>query len=118
MLRVFAFIIAICCYIFHEKKDADLIVHNAIVYTVDSAFSTKEAFAVKDGKIIDVSSNADVLDNYTSANIIDAKRKAVYPGFIDAHAHFLEYAQSLFSVDLYNKPAGDSAACTAVCNCA
>jgi len=31
--------------------------------------------------------------------LLDAEGKAVYPGFIDAHAHFLGYAQSLISVD-------------------
>ena len=27
--------------------------------------------------------------------------QAVYPGFIDAHAHFVSYGQSLFEVDLF-----------------
>ena len=35
-----------------NKQHADLIVHNAIVYTVDEAFSKAEAFAVKDGHFI------------------------------------------------------------------
>ncbi len=35
-----------------EKQEADLLVINAKVYTVDSTFSTVEAFAVKDGKFL------------------------------------------------------------------
>lgn len=87
---------------FAQKKQADLIVHHALVYTVDSLFAKAHAFAVKDGRIAAVGSNADILSHYTSATNYDAGSKPVYPGFIDAHAHFVGYAQSLFSVDLYD----------------
>ena len=36
------------------KTEADLIVHNALVYTVDDGFSIASAFAVKDGKFVGV----------------------------------------------------------------
>ena len=81
---------------------ADLIVHHGKVYTVDSSFSVAEAFAVKDGKILAVGKDADILKAYTAKQTVDAKGKAVYPGFIDAHTHFLSYGQSLFTVNLYD----------------
>lgn len=84
----------------NTKKEADLVVFNALVYTVDSTFSIAESFAVKDGKIIGVGKSSDVLETYHAKETIDAQGKAVYPGFIDAHAHFIEYGQSLFTVDL------------------
>ena len=34
------------------KEKADLMVYNAIIYTVDSSFSTVEAMLIKDGKIL------------------------------------------------------------------
>jgi hypothetical protein len=37
----------------NSQKEVDLIVHNAMVYTVDDNFSVVEAFAVKDGKILE-----------------------------------------------------------------
>ncbi len=79
----------------------DTIVHNAVIYTVDSAFSTAEAMVVKDGKIIAVGKNDDLLKAYSAKESIDAQGKAVYPGFIDSHAHFLGYGQSLFQVSLF-----------------
>ncbi len=85
-----------------NMQEADLIIHDAKVYTVDSSFSTKEAFAVKDGKIIAVGKSEDILARYDAKEKIDAQGKAVYPGFIDAHAHFVGYGQSLFSVNLYD----------------
>ncbi len=84
------------------KKDADLILHHGKVYTVDSAFSTAEAVAVKDGKIIAVGKNEDILGAYRAGSMVDAHGMAVYPGFIDAHAHFVGYGRSLFEVNLYD----------------
>jgi len=82
------------------KTSADLIVHNATMYTIDSTFSTGEAMAVKDGKIIATGSNAEVLKNYEAKETIDAQGKFIYPGLIDAHAHFLEYGLGLNTVNL------------------
>jgi len=85
-----------------KKQQVDLIIHHAVVYTVDSNFNIAEAFAVKDGKIVAVGKNDEILGRYESKQALDAKGKPVYPGFIDAHAHFVSYGQSLFSVDLFD----------------
>jgi predicted amidohydrolase YtcJ len=68
---------------------------------VDSTFSVAEAFAVKDGKILAVGTNADILSRYGSKEMLDAKEAAIYPGFIDAHAHFVGYGEALFTADLF-----------------
>ena len=86
----------------HSKQQADLILHNGKVYTVDTAFTVAEAFAVKDGRILAVGTNKDILEHYAAANVINAEGKAVYPGFIDAHAHFVGYGRALFEVALYD----------------
>ena len=74
-----------------NMKNADLIVYNAKVYTVNNDFDIAEAFAVKDGKFIVVGSNDDILTKYVAGKKIDMKGKPVYPGFIDAHCHFYGY---------------------------
>ncbi len=89
-----------CSAIVYSQTKVDLIVHHAVIYTVDSVFAKAEAMAVNDGKIVAVGSDKDILSKYSGAKT-DAGGKAVYPGFIDAHAHFVGYAQSLFSVDLF-----------------
>jgi len=81
-------------------KKADLIVYNAKVYTVNDNFDTVEAFAVKDGKIIELGTNKDIEQVYHATERIDAGGKAVYPGFIDAHAHFYGYGESLQTANL------------------
>lgn len=85
----------------HSRQPADLILYNGRVYTVDSAFSVAQAFAVTGGKIVAIGTDADIHDRYTAAQEVDAGGKAVYPGFIDAHSHFVEYGQSLFQAMLF-----------------
>lgn len=83
-----------------QKQPVDLIIHNAIVYTVDSDFSIREAIAIKDHKIVSVGTNDEISGNYSSPETIDAERKGVFPGFIDAHCHFYGYGKSLQQVNL------------------
>jgi len=85
----------------HSRQAADLIIHHSKIYTVDSAFSTAEAMAVKDGKVLAVGKEDAILGSYSAPEVIDAGGKVVYPGLIDAHAHFVRYGQSLFTAPLY-----------------
>ncbi|SDL54512.1 hypothetical protein SAMN04488034_10586 [Salinimicrobium catena] len=83
-----------------EKETADLLVTNAKVYTVNDAFSTAEAFAVKNGKFLAVGTAAEIQEKYDAKEVIDAGGKAVFPGLIDAHAHFYRFGLQLQTVDL------------------
>jgi predicted amidohydrolase YtcJ len=68
--------------------DADLVLFNAQVYTMDARAPTAEAFAVKGGRFIAVGSNADIkglIGKHTEA--VDAQRMTVVPGFNDCHNH-------------------------------
>ena len=82
------------------NQRVDLIVHHAQIFTVNNDFSSAEAMAIQDGKIVAIGNNDDILKEYKSDSMVNAHGANVYPGFIDAHAHFLGYGQSLFSVDL------------------
>jgi predicted amidohydrolase YtcJ len=69
-------------------QDADLVVFNARVYTVDSRVPRAEAFAVKGSKFITVGSNAEakaLIGKGTQQ--YDAKQLTIVPGFIDCHNH-------------------------------
>lgn len=83
-----------------EKQKADLLIYNATVYTVDSAFSVAEALAVKDGKILATGKSKDLQDEYEAKEQMDATGKFIYPGFIDAHCHFYAYGLGLQNLDL------------------
>jgi predicted amidohydrolase YtcJ len=82
------------------QQKIDLFVYNATVYTVDKNFSTQEAIAVDKGKIIATGKTTDLQKKYEAKEKINARGKYVYPGLIDAHAHFFHYALDLQKADL------------------
>lgn len=98
------FFIAACAVVLascgFKSKEADLILHNARIYTVDGNFSTAEAIAILNGKIVAIGAEREILNEYRSKEIIDCGKKFIYPGFIDAHCHFLAYGRTLQDVDL------------------
>lgn len=74
-----------------QKKSVDLMVLNARIYTVDSAFTIAEAMVIHEGKIVETGLTADLQRKYTAKEQIDLQGKPVYPGFIDSHCHFYGY---------------------------
>jgi predicted amidohydrolase YtcJ len=75
-------------FAFAQPVDADLVVFNALVRTVDSAMPTAEAFAITSGRFVAVGSNTDIKGLIGSrTQIYDAKQMAIVPGFIDTHNH-------------------------------
>jgi len=101
MKKLLSLIILMCCLSCQTSKETvDSIIINASVYTVNSNFDKAEAFAIKDGKFVDVGTNAEIQEKYTSETIIDAKGQTVVPGLIDAHCHFLGMGFNQQSVNL------------------
>ncbi|RYG02964.1 MAG: amidohydrolase, partial [Chitinophagaceae bacterium] len=76
------------------------VIYNAQIYTVNESFQIVEAMAVKDGKILALGKSADIRKKYPADEEYNAQGKSVYPGFIDAHAHFFGYAESLNDANL------------------
>ncbi|MDC7126125.1 MAG: amidohydrolase, partial [Spirochaetales bacterium] len=67
---------------------ADTILTNANVYTVDKNKNSAEAIAIKDGKIIFIGSDSEIM-NYKGdkTTVYDLEKKLVLPSFIDSHMH-------------------------------
>src|SRR3569833_2793337 len=85
--------------LFAQRKKVDLLIYNAKIYTVDSKFSIATAIAINKGKIVDVGHNG-LRQKYWPLQSINAEGKFIYPGFIDAHAHFYGYANGLQNANL------------------
>jgi predicted amidohydrolase YtcJ len=80
---------------------ADLIILNAIVWTVDKTHPTAQAVAVLGDRIVAVGSNGDVEAWHDGrTRTIDASGKLLLPGFNDSHVHFVDGGLSLDSVQL------------------
>jgi predicted amidohydrolase YtcJ len=83
-----------------STSKVDLLIYNAKIYTVDSSFSVAEAIAVRDGKVVAVGTTKELTETYFSDNKINADGKFMYPGLIDAHAHFFRYGLGLQTANL------------------
>ncbi|HEY9184395.1 MAG TPA: amidohydrolase family protein [Salegentibacter sp.] len=83
-----------------EKESVDLLVYNAKVYTVNPDFETAEAFVVKNGKFLETGTTNALREKYKANENLDVGGKAVFPGFIDAHAHFFGLGLQQQKVDL------------------
>ena len=71
-----------------DVQDADLVVFNARVFTVDVAAPRAEAFAVKGGRFLAVGTTADIKALAgKSTQTYDAKGMTIVPGFTDCHNH-------------------------------
>jgi predicted amidohydrolase YtcJ len=90
-----------------QTQEADLVVHNATIYTVDEDFSTYSAMAIRDGKIIELGAEREILNRYKAKETVDAKKMSVYPGFIDAHSHFIGYARNQGELALWGVASED-----------
>lgn len=67
---------------------ADLVLHNGKVVTVDRAFTVSEALAVGGGRILRVGSNAEVMRaRGPFTRVVDLAGRTVIPGLIDSHVH-------------------------------
>lgn len=82
------------------KQTVDLLVKNAVVYTVDKNFDTATAFAVSGGKIVEVGNSEELESKYKPKQIYDAEGKTIVPGLIDAHAHLYGLGLYMQAVDL------------------
>lgn len=83
-----------------NKKNADLLIYNAHIYTIDSGFSKTDAMAIANGKIMATGNREALEKEFDAKEKLDADGKFIYPGFIDAHAHFAGYGNSLQAVNL------------------
>jgi predicted amidohydrolase YtcJ len=71
-----------------DAQDADLVVFNAKVYTVDPGMPRAEAFAMKSGRFVAVGSTPDMKALAgKSTQMFDAKQMTLVPGFTDCHNH-------------------------------
>jgi len=80
---------------------ADLLIINGNVYTADGTGRFVQAVAISGGKVLRVGSNQEIEDlRGSSTHVIDARGRAVVPGFNDSHVHFLSGGLGLSQVDL------------------
>ncbi len=73
----------------NPKENADLLLTNAIVLTMDENLTQFErgAVAIKGEQILAVGEEQEILKTYQAKNTVDCGNKVVMPGLINAHTH-------------------------------
>jgi predicted amidohydrolase YtcJ len=74
--------------------EADLLLTNGHLITLDDRASSASAMAVKDGRIIAVGSDSEV-QTFSAARHTNLQGKTITPGFIDSHIHLYAYGEML-----------------------
>ncbi len=100
MNRSFLLLLLLATGCAFRSEPADLVVHNARIHTLDEANTVAQAMAIRDGRIIEIGPERQVLNKYAATETFDAAGRSVYPGFIDGHCHFFGYGLNKQKVDL------------------
>lgn len=85
--------------------EADLLLINGKIVTVDTEFSIKEAVAIKDGKIIETGSTKEMEKlKGDETEVIDLEGGTVLPGLYDSHLHMLNTGATLQLINCRTPP--------------
>ncbi|MCK4700259.1 MAG: amidohydrolase family protein, partial [Bacteroidales bacterium] len=102
---LFAFFVINGCSGDRNFEPADLVIHNAKIFTVNDENPQATAVAVKGEWIMSVGDYKKIkkyIDS-ESTKVIDADGRLVIPGFNDAHAHFgpvnIDYIELRYTID-------------------
>lgn len=83
-----------------KGQSVDLVIHNAKIHTMDDRNSVAQAIAIRDGKIVEVGPDRQIMNKYSADEFIDAEGKDIFPGFADAHGHMMSLARQKLSANL------------------
>lgn len=95
-----ALVIAVSLSACYHSQEADLVVHNARIHGMDESGTTHQAMAIRDGRIVELGPERQILNRYAAEKKFDAGGRTIYPGFIDGHCHFFGYGLNKQKVDL------------------
>lgn len=103
LLSLFAILLLWGCQQESTSEEADLILLNGNIYTVDESLPRAEALAVKGDRIMKVGSNADLEALKGDSTVVyDLGGRFVMPGFIEGHGHFSGLGSSLLNLNFLN----------------
>src|SRR5258706_16410885 len=84
-------------------QPADSILINGKILTGDAVGSVRQAVAVRQDRILAVSSNAEIQKLANRATrVIDLQGRAVIPGLVDSHMHAIRAALSFATEENWN----------------
>jgi predicted amidohydrolase YtcJ len=92
---------AILCLVSCSRSpQADRIFTNGHIITMNEDMPEAEAFAIEEGFIIAIGTNAEIREAYPLSEEVDLHGKDVMPGIIESHGHMLNLGRIKMRVDL------------------
>lgn len=86
---------------FMQVPEADLVLLDGKIETLDADLKQVQALAVSKGRIVALGTNEEIRRQVgAKTQVIEARGRLVLPGFNDSHVHFLSGGQQLSSVQL------------------
>ncbi|TVR87793.1 MAG: amidohydrolase [Saprospirales bacterium] len=80
---------------------ADMVIHNAVILTMDKENPGATAVAISGDKILEVGEDEDVMKLIGhQTKVIDAGGDFIMPGLIEGHGHYLGFGRSLQEMNL------------------
>lgn len=81
--------------------DADLVLRNGNIITMDKSRQLVSSMAVRDGRIQAVGTDGEIANCISPrTRMIDLKQQTVLPGLIDVHTHALQWAQGMIRKEI------------------
>ncbi len=82
-------------------KEADLVLNNGKIYSVDEGNHVYQAIAINNGLILAIGTAADIKEHIkANTRVINLDGKTVIPGFIESHAHLMGLGYSKLRLQL------------------
>ena len=101
ILCLLVFLSLFCGVSYSAGVEADLVIVNANIHTMDAKRTVARSIAVLGNRIIAIGSDADTKPLIgPNTKVIHAQGRLEIPGFNDARVHFSEMGAQLSSVDL------------------
>ncbi|WP_170984719.1 amidohydrolase [Roseomonas sp. AR75] len=99
-MRRFLFVAALACAALPAlAQQADMLLRNGRIHTVDAGFSTTSAVAIRDGRFVAVGQAAEAMAG-PGTQVVDLGGRAAIPGLIDSHVHQHQWGMNLLAVPL------------------
>lgn len=82
-------------------ETADKILSNGLIHTLDAEQARAEAVAIRDGRILAVGADEEILRHEgDGTRVVDLEGATVYPGFADSHVHLDGIGERELALDL------------------
>ena len=101
MKKIISIVVLFSSIVLIAQKQADLIITNARIYTVNPDFDMAESMVISKGKIVAIGTVVEIQKEFQSRNIQNLQGKTVFPGLIDAHCHFTGFATDQWKCELW-----------------